>query len=133
MGYPTQFKYSKDHEWIDVKGDVATVGITDYAQSELGDVVFVELPKVGTKVATGKTFGSVESVKAVSEIYAPASGEVAEANGALVQKPESINTDPHGAGWLIKLKLANPAEVGALMDATAYEAYIAEKKKEASA
>jgi glycine cleavage system H protein len=133
MGYPTQFKYSKDHEWIDVKGDVATVGITDYAQSELGDVVFVELPKVGTKVATGKTFGSVESVKAVSEIYAPASGEVAEANGTLVQKPESINTDPHGAGWLIKLKLANPAEVGALMDAAAYEAYIAEKKKEASA
>ena len=85
MGYPTQFKYSKDHEWIDVKGDVATVGITDYAQHELGDVVFAELPKVGTTVATGKTFGSVESVKAVSEIYAPASGEVTEANGALVQ------------------------------------------------
>ena len=133
MGYPTQFKYSKDHEWIDVKGDVATVGITDYAQGELGDVVFVELPKVGTKVATGKTFGSVESVKAVSEIYAPASGEVVEANGALVQKPEAINTDPHTAGWLIKMKLANPAEVGALMDAAAYEAYIAEKQKEASA
>jgi glycine cleavage system H protein len=133
MGYPKQFRYSKDHEWIDVKGDVATVGITDYAQHELGDVVFVELPKVGTKVTTGKTFGSVESVKAVSEIYAPASGEVAEANGALVQKPEAINTDPHGAGWLIKVKLANPAEVGALMDAAAYEAYIAEKQKEASA
>jgi glycine cleavage system H protein len=133
MGYPTQFKYSKDHEWIDVKGDVATVGITDYAQHELGDVVFVELPKVGTTVATGKTFGSVESVKAVSEIYAPASGEVVEANGALVQKPEAINTDPHGAGWLIKMKLANPAEIGALMDAAAYEAYIAEKQKEASA
>jgi glycine cleavage system H protein len=133
MGYPTQFKYSKDHEWIEMKGDVATVGITDYAQHELGDVVFVELPKVGAKVATGKTFGSVESVKAVSEIYAPASGEVAEANGALVQKPETINTDPHGAGWLIKVKLANPAEVGALMDAAAYEAYIAEKQKEASA
>jgi glycine cleavage system H protein len=133
MGYPTQFKYSKDHEWIDVKGDVATVGITDYAQSELGDVVFVELPKAGAKLTTGKTFGSVESVKAVSEIYAPASGEVVEANGALVQKPETINTDPHTAGWLIKLKLANPAEVGTLMDAPAYEAYIAEKKKEASA
>ncbi len=133
MGYPTQFKYSKDHEWIDVKGDVATVGITDYAQHELGDVVFVELPKVGTKLATGKTFGSVESVKAVSEIYAPASGDVTEANGALVQKPEAINTDPHTAGWLIKIKLANPAEVAALMDAAAYEAYIAEKQKEASA
>ena len=133
MGYPTQFKYSKDHEWLEVKGDVATVGITDYAQGELGDVVFVELPKVGTKVATGKTFGSVESVKAVSEIYAPASGDVTEANGALVQKPEAINTDPHTAGWLIKIKLANPAELGALMDAAAYEAFIAEKQKEASA
>jgi glycine cleavage system H protein len=133
MGYPTQFKYSKDHEWIEVKGDVATVGITDYAQGELGDVVFVELPAAGTKVTSGKTFGSVESVKAVSEIYAPASGEVVEANGALVQKPEAINTDPHTAGWLIKIKLANPAELGALMDAAAYEAYIAEKKKEASA
>jgi glycine cleavage system H protein len=133
MGYPTQFKYSKDHEWIDVKGDVATVGITDYAQGELGDVVFVELPAVGAKVTSGKTFGSVESVKAVSEIYAPASGEVVEANGALAQKPEAINTDPHTAGWLIKVKLANPAELGALMDAAAYETYIAEKKKEASA
>jgi glycine cleavage system H protein len=133
MGYPTQFKYSKDHEWIEVKGEVATVGITDYAQGELGDVVFVELPAAGTKVTSGKTFGSVESVKAVSEIYAPASGEVVEANGALVQKPEAINTDPHTAGWLIKIKLANPAELGALMDAAAYEAYIAEKKKEASA
>jgi glycine cleavage system H protein len=133
MAYPKQFKYSKDHEWIEVKGDVATVGITDYAQHELGDVVFVELPKMGVKVATGKTFGSVESVKAVSEIYAPASGEVTEANGALVQKPEAINMDPHTAGWLIKIKLANPAEVNALMDAAAYEAYIAEKQKEASA
>lgn len=133
MGYPAQFRYSKDHEWIEVKGDVATVGITDYAQHELGDVVFVELPAVGAKVTTGKTFGSVESVKAVSEIYAPAGGEVTEANGALVKQPEAINTDPHGTGWLIKVKLTNPAEVGALMDAAAYEAYIAEKQKEASA
>ena len=133
MGYPAQFRYSKDHEWIEVKGDVATVGITDYAQHELGDVVFVELPAVGAKVTTGKTFGSVESVKAVSEIYAPAGGEVTEANGALVKQPEAINTDPHGNGWLIKVKLTNPAEVGALMDAAAYEAYIAEKQKEASA
>lgn len=133
MGYPTQFKYSKDHEWIEVKGGVATVGITDYAQHELGDVVFVELPAVGAKVTTGKTFGSVESVKAVSEIYAPATGEVTEANGALVKQPEAINSDPHGTGWLIKVKLTNPAEVAALMDAPAYEAYIAEKQKEASA
>src|SRR5258705_12593798 len=113
MAYPKQFKYSKDHEWIEVKGDVATVGITDYAQHELGDVVFVELPKVGAKVATGKTFGSVESVKAVSEIYAPASGEEVEANGTLVQKPEAINTDPHTAGGLVKIKLANTAGVNA--------------------
>src|SRR5258705_12273245 len=101
MAYPKQFKYSKDHEWIDVEGDVATVGITVYAQHEVGDVVFVELPKVGAKVATGKTFGSVESVKAVSEIYAPASGEVTEANGALVQKPEAINSETHTAEGLV--------------------------------
>ena len=133
MAYPTQFKYSKDHEWIEVKGDVATVGITDYAQAELGDVVFVELPAAGAAVTAGKTFGSVESVKAVSEIYAPASGTVTEANAALVKGPEAINTDPHGAGWLIKIKLPNAAELGSLMDAVAYEAFIAEKKKEASA
>src|SRR5260370_39766669 len=105
MAYPKQFKYSKDHEWIDVKGDVATVGITDYAQHELGDVVFVELPKVGAKVATGKTFGSVESVKAGSEIYAPASGEVTEANGTLGQKPEAINTEPHTARGVVQIKM----------------------------
>ena len=133
MGYPTQYRYSKDHEWIDVKGDIATVGITDYAQSELGDVVFVELPAAGKALTAGKTFGSVESVKAVSDIYAPATGEVVESNATLQQKPESINTDPHGAGWLIKMKLANTAEVSSLMDAAAYEAYIAEKRKEASA
>jgi glycine cleavage system H protein len=133
MAYPSQYRYSKDHEWIDVKGDTGTVGITDYAQSELGDVVFVELPAVGTKLTTGKNFGSVESVKAVSEIYAPASGDVAEANQALTTKPELINTDPHQAGWLIKIKLANPSEVNALMDGAAYEKYIEAKKKEASA
>jgi glycine cleavage system H protein len=133
MGYPTQFRYSKDHEWIDVQGDTATVGITDYAQGELGDVVFVEVPAAGTKVTAGKTFGSVESVKAVSDIYAPATGEVVESNVDLKNKPEAINTDPHGAGWLVKIKMANPSEVNSLMDAAAYEAYIAEKKKEASA
>jgi glycine cleavage system H protein len=133
MAYPTQYRYSKEHEWIDVKSGVATIGITDYAQNELGDVVFVELPAAGAKLATGKTFGSVESVKAVSEIYAPASGEVVEANAALQNKPETINTEPHGAGWLVKVKLSNPAEVDSLLDAAAYEAYIEEKKKEASA
>ncbi len=133
MGYPTQFRYTKEHEWIEAKGDVATIGITDYAQHELGDVVFVELPAAGTKLATGKTFSSVESVKAVSEIYAPADGDVIEANTALQNKPEVINTDPHGAGWLVKIKLSRPAEVNALMDAAAYEAYIEEKQKEASA
>ena len=133
MSYPTQFRYTKDHEWIDAKGDAATVGITDYAQHELGDVVFVELPAVGTALITGKTFGPVESVKAVSEIYAPANGEVTEANSTLQNKPELINTDPHVTGWLVKIKLSNPAELNSLMDAAAYEAFIEEKKKEASA
>ena len=132
MGYPIQYRYTKEHEWIDAKGDVATIGITDYAQHELGDVVFVELPAAGTKLVAGKTFSSVESVKAVSEIYAPANGEVVEANTELQNKPETINNDPHAAGWLVKIKLSNPAEVSALMDAVAYEAYIEEKKKEAS-
>jgi glycine cleavage system H protein len=133
MGYPTQFRYTKEHEWIDVKGDTATIGITDYAQHELGDVVFVELPAVGTKIITGKNFGSIESVKAVSEIFGPATGEVVEANSALQTKPETVNTDPHGAAWLIKVKLANPSEINSLMDAKGYEAYIEEKQKEASA
>ncbi len=132
MAYPTQYRYTKDHEWIDVKGDTATIGITGYAQHELGDVVFVELPAAGTKIAGGKTFGSVESVKAVSEIYAPASGEVVEGNATLQAKPETINSDPHGAGWLIKVKLSSPSEINSLMDAAAYEAFIAEKQKEAS-
>ena len=133
MGYPANYRYTKEHEWVDAKDGVATVGITDYAQSELGDVVFVELPEVGKKLETGKSLGTVESVKAVSEIYAPASGEVLEANGELHNKPETINTDPHGAAWLVKIKLSNPAELDGLMDGPAYEAYIAAKGKEASA
>jgi glycine cleavage system H protein len=133
MAYPKQFRYTKEHEWVEVKGDVATIGITDYAQHELGDVVFVEMPKPGAKIETGKSFGTVESVKAVSEIYAPASGEVVEANGELHNTPEKLNTDPHGAAWLIKVRLTNPAEVGKLMDAAAYEAYVADKAKETSA
>lgn len=135
MAYPANFRYTKQHEWADVKGDVATIGITDYAQHELGDVVFAELPKVGAKVEAGKSFGTVESVKAVSEIYSPVSGEVSEINGTLHDTPETINSDPHAGGWLIKVKLANPAEVKDMMDAAAYEAFIAdaEKNKEASA
>ena len=132
MGYPANYRYTKEHEWVDAKDGVATVGITDYAQSELGDVVFVELPEVGKKLEAGKSLGTVESVKAVSEIYAPASGEVLEANGELHNKPETINSDPHGAAWLVKIKLANPAELDGLMDGPAYEAYIAAKGKEAS-
>jgi len=131
--YPSDYRYTKEHEWIQVNGDAGTVGITDYAQHELGDVVFVELPKVGAKFQAGQAFGTVESVKAVSEIYSPISGEVTEVNGSLANEPEKINKDPHGAAWLIKLKLANPQEVSALMDAAAYQAYISEEQKETSA
>ena len=133
MAYPTNYRYTKEHEWIDVKGDTATIGITDYAQHELGDVVFVELPAAGSKVTTGKTFGSIESVKAVSEIFAPANGDVVEANTILQNKPETVNTDPHGAAWLIRVKLTNPSEINSLMDAKAYEAFIEEKQKGTSA
>ena len=130
---PEDNRYAKSHEYIHVEGNVGTIGITDYAQKELGDVVFVELPKPGAKIESGKSFGTVESVKAVSEIYAPVAGEVIEANGELQNTPEKINTDPHGAAWLIKVRLTNAAELSGLMDAAAYEAYIAAKGKEASA
>ncbi len=133
MAYPADYRYTNQHEWVHVQGDVATVGITDYAQHELGDVVFVELPKPGAKITSGKSLGTVESVKAVSDIYSPVTGEVIEANGDLQNAPEKINSDPHGAAWLIKVRLANPAEVNSLMDAKAYEAFIADKGKEASA
>ena len=131
--YPTDRRYTKEHEWIQADGKTAVVGITDYAQHELGDVVFVELPKAGAKFTAGQSFGTVESVKAVSEIYCPASGEVIELNSALADAPETINRDPHGTAWLIKLQLSNPAELAGLMDAAAYQAYIAEKEKEHSA
>jgi len=131
--YPTNYRYTKDHEWIKVEGSTGTIGITDYAQHELGDVVYVELPKVGAKLEASKSFGTVESVKAVSEIYAPVSGEVLEVNAALANAPEQINSDPHNAAWMVKIKLENPKEVDALMDAAAYEAYVAEKQKEATA
>ena len=131
--YPSDYRYTKEHEWVKVEGEVGKVGITDYAQHELGDVVYVDLPKVGAKLKASEPLGTVESVKAVSDIYAPISGEVVEVNSTLADAPEQINKDPHGAAWLVKLKLANPAEVAALMDAAAYAAFIADKEKEASA
>jgi glycine cleavage system H protein len=129
--YPTEYRYTSEHEWIKVSGDTGTIGITDYAQHELGDVVFVELPATGSRLEAGKTFGTVESVKAVSEIYAPVSGEVVEANAQLANAPELVNSDPHGAAWLIKVKLADPTEVSRLMDAAAYQAFVSEKEASA--
>lgn len=116
---PSDLQYTKDHEWIRVDGDRGQVGITAYAQQQLGDVVFVELPEVGTSVSQGDQFGSIESVKAVSDLYAPVSGEVVEVNSSVVDQPESVNQDPYGS-WLITLKLENPQEVSALLDAEGY-------------
>jgi glycine cleavage system H protein len=128
--YPADYRYTKDHEWIKVDGPVGTIGITDYAQSELGDVVFAELPKVGAAMKAGESFGTIESVKAVSEIFTPVSGEITEINSKLVDTPEIINKDPHGSAWLVKIRLSDPKEVSALMDAAAYESYIAAQAKE---
>jgi len=118
-------RFTKDHEWVEVSGDVATVGITAYAAEQLGDVVFVELPDKGKSVKAGEGMAVVESVKAASDVYAPVSGEVTEANTALSDEPETVNAEPEGGGWFVKVKLANPAEVDALMDRAAYEAYLA--------
>src|SRR5215472_14848382 len=128
--YPKDYRYTKEHEWIKADGTIGTIGITDYAQQELGDVVFVELPKVGAQLKAGQSLGTVESVKAVSEIFSPVSGEVTEANSVLADSPEKINSDPHGSAWLVKVRLADPKEVALLMDAVDYEAYIAEKAKD---
>ena len=122
--YPTDRSYSKDHEWISVDGEHAVVGITDFAQQELGDIVYVELPKIGVQVKVGEVLGTIESVKAVSEIFAPLTGTVVEANESLDGNPEAVNQDPHGEGWYCKLQLANPGELEALMDAAAYEELI---------
>ncbi len=127
MTYPKDYKYTKEHEWIHANGNVATVGITDHAQEALGDIVFVELPKSGAQLQAGKSFGSVESVKAVSELYAPASGKVTEVNEALNQSPENINKDAHSA-WMVKMELANPTELNGLLSAEDYEKYVAEEK-----
>ena len=127
---PEELSYTKDHEWVRVKGEQATVGITDHAQQELGDVVFVELPKVGDKFKSGEPLGSVESVKAVSEIYIPLSGAVVEVNNSLNDSPEKVNEDPYGDGWMIVLQLENPSEVDALLTAAEYEDYIKQEKSE---
>ena len=127
MAYPNDRKYTKEHEWVKIDGGTGTVGITDHAQSSLGDIVFVELPKVGATLAAGKSLGTVESVKAVSDIYSPVSGEVTEVNGELATAPEKINSDAHGA-WMIKLKLSNPGEANGLMSAADYEKFVAEEQ-----
>jgi len=119
MAYPAGYKYSKDHEWVDISGESARVGITDYAQQQLGDVVYIELPEVGTKLKAGQSFGTIESVKAVSELYAPVAGEVVEVNTALKDKPEVVNSDPH-ASWMIVLKLAGAADASTLLNAAQY-------------
>ena len=121
MAYPDTFKYTKDHEWIELSGDNGKVGITDYAQQQLGDVVYVELPDVGAKLKQGQSFGTIESVKAVSELYSPVTGEVVEVNSALKDKPEAVNKEPH-ASWMVVIKLTNPSEKSELLDAAQYEA-----------
>lgn len=123
MNYPGSYRYTKEHEWIHLEGDTATIGITFHAQHELGDIVYVDLPKVGAKVETGKTFGSVESVKAVSDLYAPVSGEVLEINETLASAPEKLNEDPHGAAWLIKIRVENAGEINNLLTAADYQKY----------
>lgn len=124
MSYPESYRYTREHEWVHVEGGEATVGITYHAQHELGDIVFVELPKAGSKVTKGHTFGSVESVKAVSDVYSPVSGEVITANELLSKSPERLNEDPHGEAWLIKVRLSEPGEVEGLMTAADYEKYV---------
>jgi glycine cleavage system H protein len=122
---PTDLHYTKDHEWIRVEGDGATLGITAYAADQLGDIVFVELPEPGRSLEQFATFGVVESVKAVSDLFAPVSGEVTEANGALGASPELVNSDPYGRGWMVRVKLTDPAQVDGLLDAEAYDALVA--------
>ena len=126
MAYPATYRYTKEHEWIEVEGKTGKIGITDYAQNSLGDIVFVEVPKVGSQVTAGKVFGSVESVKAVSDLYSPVSGTITAVNEELTTSPEKINTDPH-ASWIVKVDLSNVAEVDALLDTPAYEKFIAEE------
>ena len=127
--YSADCRFSKDHECVRLAGDTGTIGITDYAQKQLGDVVFLELPEVGRRLTKGEIFGTVESVMAVSELFSPVGGEVLEVNSALTQQPETVNTDPHGAAWMIKVKLDDAGAVSELMDAVAYEAYVLSASK----
>ena len=126
--YPQNFRYTKEHEWVLVEGDTGTIGITDHAQEELGDIVYVDLPQVGARLETGKSLGSVESVKAVSDIYAPLAGEVLEVNSLLADAPEKLNQDPHGSAWLVKIRLDAPAEALNLLSAADYQTYIGAEK-----
>ena len=124
MNYPENYRYTKEHEWVSLDGDTATIGITHHAQEELGDIVYVDLPKPGAVLETGKSLGSVESVKAVSDIYAPLAGEVVEANELLATAPEKLNEDPHGDAWLVKVKVADAAEFNNLLSAADYQTYV---------
>lgn len=126
MPYPADYKYTKEHEWLKSDGNTATIGITSYAQDSLGDIVFVDLPKVGTELTAGKAFGSVESVKAVSDLYAPASGTVTEINSELATAPEKINKDAHGS-WMVRITLKNPSDLSSLLSAADYEKFVAEE------
>ena len=126
--YPENFRYTKEHEWVLVEGDTGTIGITDHAQEELGDIVYVDVPKVGARVERGKSLGSVESVKAVSDVYSPVGGEVTAVNEMLADAPETLNRDPHGAGWLVKVRLTAPVEILELMTAADYQKYVEAEK-----
>lgn len=125
MHFPSELRYTKDHEWIKVDGDIATIGITDYAQRELGDIVYVEVETVGKSLKAGDVFGTVEAVKTVSDLFLPVDGTITELNKDLANSPESVNNDPYGAGWMIKMKVNNTGDLGSLMDAAAYEAVVA--------
>ena len=125
MSYPTELKYTKEHEWIRLEGDTGAVGITDFAQQQLGDVVYVELPEVGAELAAGQVFGTIESVKAVSELYAPVSGTVVEVNAGLKDRPDEVNSRPHES-WMVKVRLASAGDAAGLLDAAAYEALLAQ-------
>ncbi len=125
MNFPANLRYTKDHEWLSLEGDVATIGITDFAQRELGDIVYVEVDTIGKLLTAGEVFGTVEAVKTVSDLFLPVSGTIQELNPGLANSPESVNTDPYGSGWMIKMKVNNPADVDALMDAASYEASVA--------
>lgn len=129
MALPTDYRYTKEHEWIHVEGDTGVIGITDYAQHSLGDIVYVEAPQVGATITAGESFGTVESVKAVSEIFAPVTGTVLEVNQNLANSPELVNSEPYTGGWLIKVKLADSAQIGKLLTAAEYDAFIAAEKE----